>query len=77
VGSKAKPLELSAHLPAHALVAGLAWSPDGTRFAFAATDVNGNGEIYTIGTNGSGLRQLTKNIGAVDTVGYESTLSWR
>jgi Tol biopolymer transport system component len=76
-GSKAKPLDLSAHLPAHARVAGLAWSPDGTRFAFAATDVNGTGEIYTIATDGSGLRQLTKNIGAPTIVGYESTLSWR
>lgn len=77
VGSNAKPLDLGAHLPAHSQVAGLAWSPDGTTFAFAATDANGIGEIYTIATDGSDLRQLTTNIGAVYNVGYESTISWR
>ena len=77
VGSKTRPLDLSAHLPAHSRVAGLAWSPDGTHVAFAATDANGNGEIYTIATDGSDLRQLTKNIGALYNVGYESTISWR
>ena len=76
-GSKTRPLDLSARLSAHARIAGLAWSPDGTRFAFAATDANGNGEIYTIATNGSDLRQLTRNIDAPTITGYESTLSWR
>jgi Tol biopolymer transport system component len=76
-GSTSKPLDLSAHLPAHARVAGLAWSPDGSRFAFAATDRNGIGEIYTIKTNGSDLRPLTSNIGALFNIGYESTISWR
>ncbi len=50
---------------------GLAWSPDGSRFAFTATDANGIGEVYTIGTDGKGLTQLSRNIGAV------GDLSWR
>lgn len=77
VGSKAAPLDLSAHLPSHSRVAGLCWSPDGTKFAFTATDINGVGEIYTIATDGSDLRQLTHNIGALWDVSYESTISWR
>jgi Tol biopolymer transport system component len=77
VGTKTKPIDLSALLPAHSRVAGLAWSPDGTHFAFAATDINSNGEIYAIKTDGSDLRQLTTNIGALYNVGYESTISWR
>lgn len=76
-GSKAKPLDLGAVLAPQARVAGLAWSPDGTRFAFAATDVDGNGEIYTIGTDGTGLRQVTHDIGALYVVPYEGTISWR
>jgi len=76
-GSKTKPLDLSAHLPPHARVAGLAWSPDGSRFAFAATDANGLGEIYTIGVDGTGLEQLTRNVDALYDVGYQGTLSWR
>jgi Tol biopolymer transport system component len=52
-------------------VTGLAWSPDGTRFAFVAADVNGNGEVYTIGVDGKGLQQVTHNLGAV------GGLSWR
>jgi Tol biopolymer transport system component len=50
---------------------GLAWSPDGTRFAFVAADANGNGEVYTIGVDGKGLKQVTHNLGAV------GNLSWR
>jgi Tol biopolymer transport system component len=50
---------------------GLAWSPDGTRFAFVAADANGNGEVYTIGVDGKGLQQVTRNLGAV------GNLSWR
>lgn len=52
-------------------VSGLAWSPDGTRFAFVAADANGNGEVYTIGVDGKGLQQVTHNLGAV------GNLSWR
>jgi Tol biopolymer transport system component len=50
---------------------GLAWSQDGTRFAFVAADANGNGEVYTIGVDGKGLQQVTRNLGAV------GNLSWR
>jgi dipeptidyl aminopeptidase/acylaminoacyl peptidase len=52
----------------------LAWSPDGTRFAFAAADTNGNGEIYTIAVDGSGLRQVTKDL---DVIGYDGSIGWR
>lgn len=52
-------------------VTGLAWSPDGTRFAFVAPDANGWGEVWTIGADGTGLRQVTRNLGVV------GNLSWR
>jgi len=75
-GSTAKPLDLSALLAPHARVAGLAWSPDGTRFAFAADDADGVGEIWTICVDGRGIRQLTRNVGALDAVAQQGTLSW-
>jgi hypothetical protein len=34
-------------------------------FALTATDPNGIGEVYTIGTDGKGIRQLTRTVGAV------------
>jgi Tol biopolymer transport system component len=52
-------------------VSGLAWSPDGTRFAFVAQDANGWGEVFTIRTDGSDVQQLTRNLGVA------GTLSWR
>jgi Tol biopolymer transport system component len=52
-------------------VTGLAWSPDGTRFAYVADDANGYGEVWTIGVDGTGAKQVTRNL---DVVG---TLSWR
>lgn len=76
VGSQAAPLDLSALLPQHARVGGLAWSPDGTRLAFAADDANGVGEVWTIGADGHGLRQVTRNLGVLDVVPSQSTLSW-
>lgn len=51
-------------------VTGLAWSPDGSRFAFVAPDANGWGEVWTIGADGTGLRQVTRNLGVV------GNLSW-
>jgi Tol biopolymer transport system component len=57
--------------PPGAEVQGLAWSPDGRQFALSATDANGIGEISTVGVDGKGPRQLTRNLGAV------VNLSWR
>jgi Tol biopolymer transport system component len=37
-----------------------AWSPDGTRIAFAS-DKDGDSEIYVMNDDGSGLIQLTDN----------------
>jgi Tol biopolymer transport system component len=71
VGSLAKPIALAPLLTPGAEVQGLAWSPDGTRFAFTATDANGIGEVYTIGVNGKNLTQVTHDISAV------GNLSWR
>jgi Tol biopolymer transport system component len=51
---------------------GLAWSPDGTRFAFtAATPTDPYGDVWTIGVDGTGLTQVTHGLGAV------SSLAWR
>ncbi|MBM3237530.1 hypothetical protein FJZ31_14665 [Candidatus Poribacteria bacterium] len=38
-----------------------AWSPDGLRIVYAAEDEEGDFEIYTIGVNGIGKKQLTSN----------------
>jgi Tol biopolymer transport system component len=48
-----------------------AWSPDGTRIAFAAVDREGVGDVYTIGVDGHDLRRVTHDLGAV------SGVSWR
>jgi len=72
VGAPAKSIALAPLLPPGSVVSGLAWSPDGSRFAFVATDANGIGEVYTIGTSGHGLVQLTHDIGAVS-----GGLTWR
>ncbi|HEX3807341.1 MAG TPA: hypothetical protein VHV52_11235, partial [Gaiellaceae bacterium] len=51
---------------------GLAWSPDGSRFAFtASTPTDPYGDVWTIGVDGSGLTQVTHGLGAV------SSLAWR
>ncbi|HVU78656.1 MAG TPA: hypothetical protein VHC67_13835 [Gaiellaceae bacterium] len=50
---------------------GLAWSPDGTRLAFVAADRTGVSDVWTIGTDGTGLARVTHALGAV------GTLSWR
>ena len=49
----------------------LAWSPDGTRFVLVA-QVKGQPtpDVYTVGTDGTGLGRLTRNLGV-------STASWR
>jgi Tol biopolymer transport system component len=71
VGSRSKPIALTPLLTPGATVQGLAWSPDAGRFAFVATDTNGVGELYTVGIDGTSVKQLTHNLGAV------GTLSWR
>jgi Tol biopolymer transport system component len=50
---------------------GLAWSPDGARFAFVAVDRAGVSDVWTIGADGTGLKRVTDGLGAV------GTLSWR
>jgi Tol biopolymer transport system component len=50
---------------------GLAWSPDGTRFAFTAADANGEGDVWTIGADGGGLTRVTNGLVA------DGGLSWR
>jgi Tol biopolymer transport system component len=71
VGSSTRPVRLAGLLPPSSLVGGLAWSPDGARFAFSATDANGVGEIYTIRADGTGLARVTNDAGAV------GGISWR
>jgi len=71
VGSGLKPIALAPLLAPGAEVQGLAWSPDGAHFAFTASDADGIGEVYTIGTDGKALTQVTRNLGAV------GDLSWR
>lgn len=40
---------------------GLAWSPDGSRLAFHSVRGSGQGQVYVVGADGSGLRQLTRS----------------
>lgn len=73
-GSNARPIDVSALLPAGSRVVDLAWSRDGSRFAFVAQDANGLGELYTIGADGTDLTQVTRNAGLVL---FGSSISWR
>lgn len=52
-------------------VGGLAWSPDGSRFAFVATDSSGISDVWTIHVDGTHLTRVTHGLGAV------TSLSWR
>lgn len=38
--------------------AGLAWSPDGTRLAFAGTSEAGHSAVYVVRADGTGLTEL-------------------
>ena len=49
---------------------GLAWSPDGTRFAFVATDTSGLSDIWTVRVDGTHLRRVTHGLGAVTSVAW-------
>ena len=49
---------------------GLAWSPDGRRLALTACDKTGICDVWTVARNGTGLRRVTHDLGAV------SRLSW-
>ena len=40
---------------------GPAWSPDGSTLVYSLTQLQSDFEIFTIGADGSGLRQLTRN----------------
>jgi Tol biopolymer transport system component len=73
-GSQAKPIDLTALLRNGGRIVDLAWSPDGGRFAFSASDANGIAEIYTIRVDGTGLTQVTKDAG-VDV--FDGGISWR
>ena len=50
--------ELTDLAGSQAFASGPDWSPDGTRIAFA-TERDGNGEIYTVTPNGTGLTNLS------------------
>lgn len=65
-----KTIALAPLLPPGSMVDGLAWSPDGARFAFTATDANGVGEVYTIGADGTRLTQVTHDVGAIGGVSW-------
>lgn len=42
----------------------LAWSPDGTRFVVAGKRAgDADDDLYTVRTDGSGLRRLTRDLG--------------
>jgi len=63
--------DVSKLLPKDSFATGLAWSPDGSRFAIVSKDANGLGEVWTVGVDGKDLRQVTRDL---DVVG---NLSWR
>jgi Tol biopolymer transport system component len=50
---------------------GLVWSPDGSRFAFVATDDSGISDVWTVQVDGTHLTRLTHGLGAV------TSLAWR
>ena len=65
-GADAKRLKLP-----FARIQSLAWSPDGSRLVVVA-QARGQpaADVYTVRTDGTGLRRLTRNIGA-------NSASWR
>jgi Tol biopolymer transport system component len=55
-----------------------AWSPDGTRLAFAATDYRAHEDanLYVVGADGHGLRQLTRGLLGVSDVTWSPDGQW-
>jgi dipeptidyl aminopeptidase/acylaminoacyl peptidase len=51
-------------------IGGLAWSPDGTRLAFVATDASGESDVWMIRADGTQLVRVTHGLGAVTSVAW-------
>jgi len=49
----------------------ISWSPDGEKIVFASGPDLMNLDIYTIKTNGKGMRQITSDTGSEDYPGFE------
>lgn len=49
---------------------GLAWSPDGSRFAFTAADRDGVADVWTIGADGTGLTRVTHELDATGAIAW-------
>lgn len=58
--------QIPVQLPSGSGAVSPAWSPDGTRIVFAL-ERNGQANIYTVRTDGSGLQQVTHSTGVDET----------
>jgi Tol biopolymer transport system component len=65
-------------LPAALGPTALAWSPDGTQIAFAATNFRAHeaSSLYVVRANGRGLRQLTHGLPGVSDVTWSPDGQW-
>jgi Tol biopolymer transport system component len=59
-GRRQRKLTRERFAEGRSLHARVAWSPDGQKLAFTS-DRDGNADVYTINSDGSGLRRLTNN----------------
>src|SRR5262249_56000505 len=73
-GSKLRRLPLPVALGPEAV----AWSPDGTRLAFAADDLpaHEDSNLYVVGADGRGLRQLTHGLLGVSALAWSPDGHW-
>ena len=73
-GSKLRRLPLPVALGPEAV----AWSPDGTRLAFAADDLpaHQDSNLYVVGADGRGLRQLTHGLLGVSALAWSPDGHW-
>src|SRR5262245_41341086 len=73
-GSKLRRLPLPVALGPDAV----AWSPDGTRLAFAADDLpaHQDSNLYVVGADGRGLRQLTHGLLGVSALAWSPDGHW-